>query len=263
VKRIHVVGCPRSGTTLVHELLLACWAIDGRTAVETSIFQALRVPDERYAVLCTKLPLDVLAARPLLALEPELTVVYVRRDPRDVVVSRHPQAPDRYWTNLRTWRRVEGAAARLAAHPRFVVVRYEDVVREPERAQACLAARLPFLTRTASFAELVAHARPSAESARALGGLRALDARGIGAWRRHKPRLVAQMARHGSLAPALIALGYEHDDAWTAELAGVAPDERPGFWREDPPWTRLLRRRALRWASVARVALRRRVLGRR
>ena len=59
----------------------------------------------------------------------------------------------------------------------------------------------------------------------------------IGVWTKHLGRIKGQQAIHGSLAPDLIANGYELDDAWESVLETVAPDlsrsrypEKVYFW---------------------------------
>jgi hypothetical protein len=216
------------------ELLVNCFEIDGYAAHETSVFAR---PKEEFGLLCTKNPRDVLAVRPLLWIDRDLWIIHMLRDPRDVVVSRHAKEPDRYWANLRLWRQYHRAACKAMGHARFVTVRYEDLVTEPEGVQEELMRRMPFLVRRAAFRDFHETARPSQPTLEALGGLRPLETASIGAWRRHKPRLAAQLALHGSIAETLIELGYETDDSWLGELGGVTPSRSASRWPEhSTPW---------------------------
>lgn len=230
-KRVHIVGAPRSGTTLLAELMVASFRFDGHAPHEMSIFSR---PDRELDLFCSKNPQDVLHARPLLAIDRNLWVVYVLRDPRDVIVSRHGKAPDKYWSNLFVWKFYHRAACRIMDHPRFIVVRYEELVRDPDAVQAELMARMPFLERANAFSDYHRTARPSEGSLKAMRGVRPVSSDSIGAWRRHKPRIVAQLNRHGSIAEELVALGYEPDDGWLAELENVEPDYRRGHLGEKP-----------------------------
>ncbi len=216
----------------------------------------------RYRVYCAKNPQDAFVAKALLKLEPELYFVWLERDPRDAVVSRHRRDPDRYWTNLVMWRRYQRAANAIGNHPRLVRVRHEQLVLRPEEAQASIVERMPFLTPTRSFRDFHSSSRPSPQAEEALHGVRPLDAGSIGAWRRHKPRLLAQMELHGPLAEDLIRLGYEPDDAWMRELVGVAPANSVSFWPEHVPLRRQLRVELVRRRMIARIAGER-ALGRR
>ena len=57
------------------------------------------------------------------------------RDPRDVIVSRHGQDRERYWTSLRIWKQRLPIVRALSGHDRFLLVRYEDLVADPDRVE--------------------------------------------------------------------------------------------------------------------------------
>jgi len=232
VFRIHIVGCPRSGTTLALEALVNAFDIDGCATREQIYPKAFEVPDDAYRVYCSKQPRDFLVMGRLLPREPKLHVVFLLRDPRDVVVSRHRLEPDRYWINLRVWRLALDAARAVRDHPRFVLLRYERMVRDPEGTQRYLQRRLPFLAPTAPLRDFARTARPSDQSLEALHALRPFDAGSIGRWREHLPRLAGQLERHGPVTDELIELGYETDDAWLRELDGVTPDRTESHYPE-------------------------------
>jgi len=260
VKRIHIVGCPRSGTTLTLESMVQSFDIDGWSSKELVYAKALAVPDSAHRVYCSKQPRDFLVMVRLLPLEPDLHVVFLLRDPRDVVASRHKLDPGRYWTNLRIWKRALAAARRVFDHPRFVLLRYEDLVRDPEGTQAELARRLPFLTPTGPMREFSARADPSNQSLEALHELRPIDDRSIGRWRRHKPRVAGQIRQHGPVSDELIEFGYEEDAAWLEELEGVTPDLSPSHNPEHLTlrlrWRHALRARKA-WRKYERARARR------
>ncbi len=197
MKRIHVVGCgPRSGTTLIAEIMIACFEIDLHTEHETSIFSP---PSRRADIFLTKRPRDILVAGPILRTMPSLHVIYMIRDPRDMVVSRHRKDPERYWSSLRYWKKYIDYGERLRDHPRFITLRYEDLVREPDVIQELLMERMPFLEKRTEFSQYHNIARPSEDSVKALRGVRAISAGSIGNWRSHLPR-VAQRRQYRQLA---------------------------------------------------------------
>ncbi|MBA2409909.1 MAG: sulfotransferase [Gammaproteobacteria bacterium] len=223
-RRIHIVGTSdRSGTTLMMQLMVNCLAIDRYCSHERRIYK--RAPRD-YEIYCSKHPLDILGARTLLALDPNLFMVCLVRDPRDAVVSKHNRFPDRYWgINFSKWRTHYQLAKRLAPHPRVLVVAYESLVDDPDRLQNELMACMPFLRKRADFSQFHEVATPTSDRAeRALGGVRPISTRSVGAWRSHKPRIVAQLAIHGDISDELIALGYERDRRWLHELAGIEAD---------------------------------------
>jgi hypothetical protein len=248
--RIHIVGCsPRSGTTLLNELLVTCFEIGGYAEHEQSIYQPY---DYSHEILLTKYPLQTTVVAPFLAVDPDLWVIYLLRDPRDAVSSRsHRKDTGRYWSNLGLWRELHGAASRLMRHPRFITVRYEALVTDPDAVQRELMARLPFLRLRHPFSEFHRHARPSQDSLDALGALRPIDPGSIGNWRRHKPHLAAQMAKYGDLSDLLIELGYEEDKDWLAEMEAVAPDDSGALVLPERPWRwRLGKRLDLYWRAA-------------
>ena len=179
-RRIHIVGSsPRTGTTLLTELMRHGFEIDGFTDHEEPL---RRAPPEPYQSYLTKAPSDVLVAEAYLRIDPKLWILHMVRDPRDVVVSRHGRAPDLYWTNLAVWKRYRRAARRLESHPRFLTIRYEDLSADPDAVQRKIADFLPFLAFRRPFSEVHRVAEPSADSVDALGGLRPVSAASVGAW---------------------------------------------------------------------------------
>lgn len=223
MKKIHIVSCsPRSGTTLLQELMTTCFRIDGYCEHEKSIFRAHQLSGE---VVCTKSPLEVPYVAGLLRLDPALSVIYLLRDPRSVVCSRHGKARDSYFSNLQVWQEFEAHRLALEGHPRFLTVRYEDLVSHPDREQERIRKFLPFLEQVHQFSQFHLHAKPSADTHTALNGLRPISADGLDRWRQELPRLKAQINRHGSISAALIRAGYETDSAWEQLLEGVAPGD--------------------------------------
>lgn len=256
-QRIHVVGSsPRTGTTLMVELMISSYRIEGQAAHEMSIFEP---PPSDSEVFCSKLPADLLNVGPLLRFDRRLWVINMIRDPRDVVVSRHAKAPDQYWIHLGVWKRRRRAAIRLADHPQVMTVRYEDLVQNPAAVQQRIEQWLPFLERTGDFVDFHRNATPSSRAVLALGGLRPIETSSIGNWRRHKPRLAAQLLAHGSIDQDLIDFGYERDGTWGQELQGVTPDNGASYFPERTPTsprvretlTRTRRIGAYIWRSVA------------
>lgn len=227
--RIHIVGfSPRTGTTLLAECMAACFEIDAFEPHEAGIDR-----DRPGAhIYLTKNPGDTAKVPTALQRRPELYVFCMMRDPRDVIVSRHAGNPDRYWAPLRYWKLRLEQLGPVLAHPRFAVVRYEDLVTKPDAVQDAIIARCPFLKKRAPFSVFDQIARPSAQSLQALGGLRCIEAASIGNWRNHLPRVAGQLLLHGPISDELIRFGYEADEAWLAELDGVTPDLAPSHWPE-------------------------------
>jgi hypothetical protein len=229
--------------------MIAGFEIDAFDAHETP----LSVHRHAVNVYLTKKPVDIHIVGPRLSIDRNLHVVAMVRDPRDIVVSVHGQDRSRYWAPLRYWKSRLAVLRRLSRHKRCVVIRYEDLVREPDKVQERLQARMPFLKQRSAFSAFHTSAAPSRKSLDALGPLRAVNSASIGNWRNHLPRLKGQLSQHGSITADLIEFGYERDDAWLSVLDGVEPDLAPSHWPEHfalPVW----KFRRLKYAEAARIA---------
>jgi hypothetical protein len=242
VKRLHIVGCPRSGTTLLMELVSTCFESDGFCEHELSIFAPVEARGDIYI---TKQPNDIRQLNHIFHRDRQLFVIYMGRDPRAVITSKHRDKPGQYFCNYRVWSECDRAAARYRGHPRFLELRYEDLVSDPDPVQSRIASRFPFLRQLHRFSEYQQYARPSAASSNAMNGLRAVNRGSLQKWRRHLPRVAEQCARHPALAADLVRLGYEPDDRWLETLRAVEPVVYPCRYPERRPlvkeWEKSLR----------------------
>jgi len=228
--RIHVVGSsPRSGTTLMFELLTSCFDIEKFGEHEISLFSYPARPGRAFA---SKRPTDFIHVCRLMRWDPMLHAIYMQRDPRDVVTSRHNKHPDRYWCDFGVWRHNEQLRPRLTGHPRLFECRYEDLATDPDRVQAQLQARFAFLRRLHAFSEFDRVSQSSAAAQRAMNGVRQVSTASIGKWRQNLPRLAEQVERFPDLPQWVEKAGYEPDLSWTALLAGVPPDRSESARRE-------------------------------
>lgn len=218
-KRIHIIGSsPRSGTTLLAEAMSTCFRIDAHCPHEESL---ARRPPIDHGVYLSKQPGEILSVRWPLAVDPDLHVICMIRDPRDVCISRHGSAPDIYWCGMRYWRLFLRHRRWLSRHPRVLCIRYEDLVRNPDAIQDRIASFLPFLEMRHRFSDYHRVAIPSEGSMKALRGLRPIRGASIGGWMRDARRVKQQIAIHGSISGSLIELGYETDGAWEVRLLGI------------------------------------------
>lgn len=224
MQRIHIVGCgPRTGTTLLTEMMIASYDIDVYTDHEDRI---AKPPKKPGTVFLTKSPKDIVVVEPILRMVKNLHVIFMLRDPRDSIVSMHGTDKDRYWSNLQYWKNFMPFAEALMNHPRFLTVRYEDMARDPDGVQQRISEFLPFLEQTHTFSDFHRTSKPSSDSRLALGEVRPVSGDSIGNWRKHKPRIVGQLMEHGPITEDLIKYGYENSADWEKELEGVEPDLR-------------------------------------
>ena len=229
-KHLHVVSCsPRSGTTLLHEVMVTCLEIDKHYDHEMRFNRAWAEGED---ILLTKRPKDTLYVPRLLRQDPEFYSIYLLRDPRDVIVSRHGKNDSRYYVNVRVWRELHGIAKTLHGHPRFLQVKYEEFVRRPDDVQAEICARFPWLKSKHRFSAYHDYARVSAKSQTAMRGVRPIAPTSVGRWRDNLARVKGQQERHGSLTPDLIDCGYETSADWEQCLEQVVADRGPSIYPE-------------------------------
>ena len=60
-------------------------------------------------------------------------IINMVRDGRDVVTSRHPTDPSRYWVSPEIWARDVSAGLQVEDHPQVLTIRYEDLVNHYEQ----------------------------------------------------------------------------------------------------------------------------------
>ncbi|MEM7080139.1 MAG: sulfotransferase domain-containing protein [Pseudomonadota bacterium] len=216
---MHVVGCPRSGTTLLTELLRYAFDFAGATPHETSLFDPIPAHLSPYL---TKKPADTVRIGRAFLGDEDLHVIAVLRDPRAVVSSRHKARPGQYYVGFARWLLYAQTIEAFTTHPRYLVVRYEHLLQEPDGVQRQIATFLPHLQQIRQFSrypegvgELHEH------SQNALNGVRSFDASRINSWQGHLPRIKQEWQRNPDMPKVLIDHGYEEDDAWVEQLADV------------------------------------------
>lgn len=229
MKRIHIIGSgPRSGTTLLTEVMATCFHIDHSCDHEAPIYEDQ--PDEGNCFL-TKLPVDIESVALPLRFNKDLYVVCVVRDPRDSIASFHGSNSAAYFTSLRYWKFFVSKFGKVADHRNFIWFRYEDFVNDPDGIQHYLMTRIPFLEKRHDFSAYHLVAKPSSDSLNALKGVRPIAPVGVGAWKNHLSRVRQQVEIHGAISDEIIAFGYEKDREWEQMLAGV----KSGTFRSAKP----------------------------
>lgn len=224
MKRLHIVGCPRSGTSLMLELITTCFRHDGRCDHEMSIFEK---PHADSGLFISKQPNDIRQLRHIFGHDDKLYVICLVRDPRAVIASQHAARPGEYFCNYRIWRACDRAAAEFSGHQRFSFLRYEDLVAAPDKVQEQLERQFPFLQRVHDFSQYQSFAEPHSEAETAMSGLRAIGSDSVEKWRQHLSRVAEQYQRHPAMADDLVRLGYEADDQWLAALRNVPATKYP------------------------------------
>ena len=148
---------------------------------------------------------------------PEIDLLYIVRNPLDVMTSRHQETP-RYITPKRWADEARALRALMEQGRDLTVVRFEDVIQTPDQVQERLAARYG-LTIEERFSASRAQYGLSPQIQGAMHGARPLDVDAIGRYR-NNPDDFAYL-RKG-------AAGIGDDLAWFAEAFGYA-DEMENF----------------------------------
>lgn len=204
-------GCPRSGTTLLSAILSAHPHIYS-IPVETWAFCPLRegggfnynAPlriDRVYKYLmmadeipaectrwCEKSPPNVLFFGKILKhFGKNVKLVNIVRDGRDVVLSRHPSDPDKFYVPVDKWVNYVKKGKEFEEHPQVFCVRYEDIIRDYENTlrKVCIFLEEEFVSEFMRF--------PESSKVKTLQGQFKSDLGGIyvssqGRWRREEFR---------------------------------------------------------------------------
>jgi hypothetical protein len=207
----------------------SCFKIDYVTDHEDRIYVNRSGNGE---VFLTKHPRDILVIRPFLYVMPSLYVIYMIRDPRDMVVSVHGSRPDEFWCSLRFWKEFNKYYREVSDHPRVMTVRYEDLVSDPDGVQEKLQDKMPFLAMKKKFSSYHENITVSGESLEALRGIRPISRASIGRWRDYLPRISRQLELHGDISDELIKFGYEKDKDWLHLLDNIKSDRSTSYLPE-------------------------------
>lgn len=160
---ILVVGCGRSGTTLLlsmlgaHPQLLAL--AEETYAFYPFPFRLAGLLDElshqvegSWSRWCEKTPKHVRAIPEIVAaFEGHVKIIHLVRDGRNVVTSHHPNAAERYYVSPERW--VADVGAGWVNKQHTLLVRYEDLVQQPRQTLdvICEYLNLPFDERLLTF----------------------------------------------------------------------------------------------------------------
>lgn len=220
--QIHIVACsPRTGTTLLHEAMVTCFKVDKHYDHEIRFEQSFANEGD---VLVTKRPKDTYYMTQVVDNIPNFYVIYLLRDPRDSICSRHGKDMSKYYANISLWRHLHSFGKRLRQSPKCLEIKYEDFVSDPNAVQQHIMERFGFLEKKHDFSDYHLHAKVSEGSAKALKGMRPISADSIGLWQNNLGRIKGQSVSHGSITPDLIENAYESSDEWEAVLLNQTPD---------------------------------------
>ena len=216
--RLHIVGFPRSGTTLLTEIIATCFENRGACEHEMSIFTP---PPQDAKLYFSKKPTDIRYIMRLLDRDPNLYVICLFRDPRSVITSIHKSTTGKYFCNYQECNCCQLTAESLKGNDRFLMIQYEALTKDPNEIQKHIENTFPFLTRTHDFTDYSKIAKPSEKSQNALNGVRPINTERHEGWKKHRPRLKSEIERHPQITDDLIRLGYEPNHDWMSQLESV------------------------------------------
>lgn len=135
INRILVCGCARSGNTLMLHLL-------GTGFKHTEVLYdgpgGEVVPTKEHVqenkIIVGKFPKRAVKLSRWLNDE-SFGVIYMMRDPRDVLVSKHFLKPNKYWVHPKRWIETAKIANKYKDHERIILVKYEDLIKNPDHIQ--------------------------------------------------------------------------------------------------------------------------------
>jgi len=150
-QQIHIVACsPRTGTTLLHEAMVTCFKVDKHYQHEVRFHQSDAKAGE---VLVTKRPKDTYYMSKVLADTPGLHVIYLLRDPRDAIVSRHAKDKTKFYSNIPLWRELHSYGKALRRFDNCIEIKYEDFVTNPDAIQQIIHDKFPWLEKRYAFSD--------------------------------------------------------------------------------------------------------------
>lgn len=241
-RQIVICGNSRGGTTLFYNMVRAT----ARDAfMPPSEKRAVKFRHDFHPLIITKRPLDVFDVEEIerrVGPFKDLHFVFVVRDPRSLVSSRHNSVPNDFFQGFDQTYFVSkngnsftkpGVVACFEAIDKAVaderisstVVRYEDLIRDPDAVQQSLSQALG-IAWNGRFSEFHQSEIPAALKT-ALNGVRPVDQAGIDAWRKGERarRVVQQFTLEPKLFSILERWGYETDRSWFDRLLEEHPVE--------------------------------------
>lgn len=218
-KHILICGFPRSGTTLLQMMLENGIPSARYFGKEFSGWRAATYTWRNHEIVISKMPHDLFRLDSLRCFysmrQADLKIILTLRDPRDVLTSqRKTGGPEGYVVGPERWRTYYRALLKQIHQPDLILVRYEQLVSDPDAIQKQVEAFTGEAMAT-PFHQFHTVDRPDFQT-NTLNGLRPVETSLVGRWSvpQHHAYLQHILRELPELPEALIKLGYEPDTKW-------------------------------------------------
>lgn len=232
---IYIQGCARSGNTLIRELCGSAFlgmelvkltkdtaecslahlvellrqpaAQNGKPAGlphQTAPCVPVRVASRNYE---NSLAMD----RELLRANPEVKVLWMLRDPRDILTSIHANQPDKYYVPPARLIKSLQLYLQFKGEPQVLTVRYEELVGNADAMQTQIS-QVFGLTESRKFMEAYKFFPCFHENVRAMHSIRPIDTNSVQKWRSnpaHQKHLEEIFAGHPEILSLSRECGYD------------------------------------------------------
>lgn len=218
---IYVQGCARSGNTLMRELCVSAFC--GTELVRITKHRAecslshlvdlLRQPTASSLVHVASRNREnmLFMSLELLRANPGVKVLWMLRDPRDVLTSIHADQPGKFYVLPERLIRSLQLYGQFKNEVQVLTIRYEELVTNPEAIQARVAQTFN-LTERRSFAAAYKFFPRFYENVRAMHSIRPIDTNSLHKWRNnpaYQEYLQQVFTDYPGLIPLARECGYE------------------------------------------------------
>lgn len=149
INRIHIIGCARSGTTMLHYAMCAfknvylsnkeahVWNKPDKNEIFKILYDSIFLKNKIHYI--TKRPAGWYEKEKIqylldITLKYRISIIYLIRNPRDVLTSKHALKEDMYYVSPEKWLNSIQAGYlimnALKNYNKFLIIRYEDLVKE-------------------------------------------------------------------------------------------------------------------------------------
>lgn len=214
-KRIVICGSPRSGTTLMNEFMKCFYGTYVMNREEYALRFPYLVVNKKYIV--TKHPLDFSNIDKIIDVYNDPYILFMLRDPRDVIVSKHFKYKDQYFVNFTLWEKAIHAFE-STDYDKKLLVKYEELIRKPNVYQKEIARQINLESKS-NFEDYYQFVDKRHQDVKALGGVRNVDPGNFGKFKAKENynRIKTQLNNYPQMSDYLIKYGYEKNKEWEEE----------------------------------------------